>query len=392
MSQSVKQTTKRQGDRYLTIFEQIPDPLIILDKENWIEQLNDAASELLRGLPGSDTGSAGKDGERDTLSWLRQELEAFSAAGKPEYRCEKVMEAAGGIRYFEVSIKGITHANKNPDGTIVVLHDITPQRLAEEARRQAEECYGVFTNIPLVGMYIVQEGRFCYVNAAMTTALGYGTDDIVGKMEPLDLVHPDDRPMMEEYYRRRLVGEEVPSAYACKIKRKDGGFSPCLIYIQGIDYGGKPALVGMAVDVTERKRAERDLREKEQLLVNIINATPDFIFVKNTGLRIMLCNEAYAAAIGKKPHELIGHTDIENGWDPELVKGNPAKGIRGFESDDLDALSGKVVHSPDVPAKIGTEIRIADTYKLPLYDEDKKILGVLGIAGHAGPARPGQGA
>ena len=48
-SQPVKQTTKRQSDRYLTVFGQIPDPAIILDKENRSEQLNDAASEMLAG-------------------------------------------------------------------------------------------------------------------------------------------------------------------------------------------------------------------------------------------------------------------------------------------------------------------------------------------------------
>ena len=108
---------RQPTSRTRTIFAQIPDPVIILDKENRIEQLNDAASKLLRGLHGSDTASTGKDGE-STLFWLCRELEAFSAAGEPEYRCEKVIEAAGGTRYFEVSIKGITGANKNPDGTM----------------------------------------------------------------------------------------------------------------------------------------------------------------------------------------------------------------------------------------------------------------------------------
>jgi hypothetical protein len=65
---------RQPTSRATTILKQIPDPVIILDKANLIEQLNDAASELLRGLPGSDTPSAGKDGERDALPWLRQEL------------------------------------------------------------------------------------------------------------------------------------------------------------------------------------------------------------------------------------------------------------------------------------------------------------------------------
>ena len=132
--------------------------------------------------------------------------------------------------------------------------------------------------------------------------------------------------------------------------------------------------------MVENKRAEKDLREKDKLITNVVNSTPDLIFVKDTGLRTILCNEAYAAAVGKRPDELFGHTDIENGWDPELVKGNPAKGIRGFENDDRDALSGQSVHNPNDPANQGTETRIFDTRKLPLHDDENRIIGLLGIA------------
>jgi PAS domain S-box-containing protein len=147
---------------------------------------------------------------------------------------------------------------------MLVLHEITPYKLAEEARRQTEDRYSMLTDNPFVGMYIVQEGRFCYVNAPMTRALGYGAEDIVGKMGPLDLVHPDDRPMVEEYVRRRLAGEEVPSAYTCKIMHKDGSFNRCQIYNRFIDYGGRPAFVGMALDVTEQERAEEALKRSEE--------------------------------------------------------------------------------------------------------------------------------
>ncbi|HBM16341.1 MAG TPA: hypothetical protein DD381_08390 [Lentisphaeria bacterium] len=84
--------------------------------------------------------------------------------------------------------------------------------------------------------------------------------------------------------------------------------------------------------------------------------------------------------MGKRPDEIYGKTDIENGWDPELVKGNPAKGIKGFEQDDLDALSGKTIHNPYDPANVCGDIRIFDTIKLPLKSDKGDIIGVFGIA------------
>jgi len=144
--------------------------------------------------------------------------------------------------------------------------------------------------------------------------------------------------------------------------------------------GNTIGLLGTYEDVTDRKQAEETLREKSALLVKIINSVPDFIFAKDTKLRTVICNEAYASAVGRKPEEMIGHTDIENGWNPELVCGNPAKGIRGFENDDRDALSGKTIHNPYDPANTPNGVLIFDTYKMPLRGKDGEITGMLGIA------------
>ena len=133
-------------------------------------------------------------------------------------------------------------------------------------------------------------------------------------------------------------------------------------------------------DITERKRADHALKEALTMLENVINSTPDLIFVKNRQLQTVLCNEAYARAVGKSREEMYGNTDIENGWDPELVFGNPAKQIRGFMHDDQDALAGKCVRNPYDPANVGGDIRVFDTHKRPLRDSDGAITGVLGIA------------
>ncbi len=132
--------------------------------------------------------------------------------------------------------------------------------------------------------------------------------------------------------------------------------------------------------IEARESAEQALTESNVLLENVLNSTPDFIFVKDNNLKIMLCNKAYAEAVGKTPDEMLGFTDIENGWDLELVKGNSAKNIRGFESDDKQALTGQLVHNPDDPANVGGEIRIFDTHKLPLRDSSQNIIGLLGVA------------
>jgi len=117
-----------------------------------------------------------------------------------------------------------------------------------------------------------------------------------------------------------------------------------------------------------------------ELTKDIINTSDDLIFVKDINLRTIYCNVAFAKAIGKEPEELYGRTDIENGWSPELVKGDPEKGIRGFEADDREVLSGKTIQINSEPANIKNEIRYFNTIKNPLIDENDKVIGVVGIA------------
>ena len=104
------------------------------------------------------------------------------------------------------------------------------------------------------------------------------------------------------------------------------------------------------------------------------------IFVKNDKLQTILCSDSYAAALGKLPKDMYGLTDIENGWDPELVKGNPEKNIRGFEQDDKEVLMGNTIHNSYDPANVSGEIRVFDTHKVPLRDTSENIIGVLGVA------------
>lgn len=133
-------------------------------------------------------------------------------------------------------------------------------------------------------------------------------------------------------------------------------------------------------DYNESYKAAKELSYTESLLRNLINTSQDLIFVKDKNLRTILCNKKYAAALNKKPEELYGKTDIENGWPVEMVKGNPEKNIRGFEADDKDALAGNVIHNPCDPAAVNGETRIFDTIKSPLINEAGDIIGLLGIS------------
>jgi two-component system, cell cycle sensor histidine kinase and response regulator CckA len=133
-------------------------------------------------------------------------------------------------------------------------------------------------------------------------------------------------------------------------------------------------------EIETRHAAEMALAQNLQLLRNIIDSSLDLVFVKDLDLRTILCNEAFARALGKRPPDLIGKTDVENGWDPRFVYGDEEAGIKGYMADDRKILQGEVVSGSDDPAYVNGELRLFDTIKLPLRDHDGKIIGLLGIS------------
>lgn len=173
---------------------------------------------------------------------------------------------------------------------------------------------------------------------------------------------------------------ETKTKQTCEVRFAIKDPHTSFVHLEGIISNNKNKCLITAIDVTEYKKNEEKLIKTNSLLSSVINSTPDFIFVKDINLKTILSNKAYAATLCKKPEDMIGHSDTENGWSFESVEGNPKKGIRGFKNDDMEALNGKVVHNTYDPVNNGSQINIYDTLKAPLYDENKNIIGLVGIA------------
>jgi diguanylate cyclase (GGDEF)-like protein/PAS domain S-box-containing protein len=108
-------------------------------------------------------------------------------------------------------------------------------------------------------IFIYQGERFTYVNEAASTVAGYSRAELLG-MSFWDVAHPDMRELVRERGLARQRGEEVPQSYELKIVRKDGEERWLSFSAGAIDFGGAPAALGAAFDVTEKKRAEEQVR------------------------------------------------------------------------------------------------------------------------------------
>jgi PAS domain S-box-containing protein len=146
--------------------------------------------------------------------------------------------------------------------------DIKKRKLAEEALRESEGRYRTLVQSVQDGLFIILDSRMELVNDAFARMIGYDVSDVIG-MHFQQLVAPEDREMVEHRYRRRQLGEQVPSEYEFHMLHKDGRTRVSVnMNVGSVEHGGKMAAMGTVKDITARKRAEEE-RSKMQKLESI---------------------------------------------------------------------------------------------------------------------------
>jgi len=126
---------------------------------------------------------------------------------------------------------------------------------SEEALKESEARFRGLVEQSLVGVYLIQDGRFVYVNPRLADIFGYTREEVLGLSSIWDTVITSDRPLIEANIKRRIEGKSGSMRYRFGGVRKDG--SKIVVEVLGTSttYEGRPALIGTLLDVTEQKAA-----------------------------------------------------------------------------------------------------------------------------------------
>lgn len=155
--------------------------------------------------------------------------------------------------------------------TAIMLEDQVHRRTAEleaalrenekinRALGESEAKFRGLVSQSLVGIGIVENGKFSYSNAKFDEIFGYSSDE-VRQLGPLDVASEDNRPVVMENIRKRLNGEVDQISYIFRGVQKNGTVIDIEIHSSAMEIGGKLALISLVMDVTERTRAEREVQ------------------------------------------------------------------------------------------------------------------------------------
>ena len=129
---------------------------------------------------------------------------------------------------------------------------------------ETEQYFDALVQQSLMGVYVAARDRFLYANQALSTIVGYTVEEIVGGVELIQVVHPEDWPTVSRNLERRFRGETFRAS--CRLLRKDGGI--VLVEADGrrVLRKGEPVIIGAVMVVDTLKRGRTEARRQRQAL------------------------------------------------------------------------------------------------------------------------------
>lgn len=262
---------REREERLRAILEAEPECVKVVTPDGTLLQMNPAGLRMIEAE--SFEAVAGKSvfplivaEHREGYARLLQRV-ANGDSGSIEFQ---IVGLRGTSRWMETHAVPLRSKHKPMADVLCITRDITQQKRALDALRENEEQFRTLAESSLTGIYLFQDNLFHYVNPAFERIFGYEPGEIVGKIGPIELTHPDDRALVQENIRRRERGDIPNIRYEFRAVRKNGSTIFVEVFGSRLEHRGKPAIIGTLIDITERKRAEERIRHLNRVYAVLI--------------------------------------------------------------------------------------------------------------------------
>jgi PAS domain S-box-containing protein len=133
-------------------------------------------------------------------------------------------------------------------------------------------------------IFIIKSGKVTYANRKCEEITGYKRDELhSSNFDIFRLIAPENFRLIKKNFKKHMSGEEV-EPYECTLTSKNGKRIEAIITTKLINYEGENAILGILTDITERKNAEKALREKD----NKLERQAKNLIEINTALKVLL--------------------------------------------------------------------------------------------------------
>lgn len=220
----------------------------------------------------------------------------------------------------------------------------------EHKLKESEERYRILFDGSRDAIFITgEDGRFMDVNEAASVLTGYSKDELL-KMAIRDLHEPEDLHAYKEYFHRIMQGEQLTSE--AKILRKDGTKVDTEFSNRRVVMGGVPYMHTVARDITDRKRAEKALRESEARFRLIADFANDWETFRDREGNLIYVSPSFERITGYGVDDhisgKIGYAELFHPEDLGKANEHFSKPLRGESFNDVEfkvtRKDGKLIH------------------------------------------------
>jgi PAS domain S-box-containing protein len=366
-----EETLREREVTLKTLIDANPESFFLIDAQGIILAANRVMAQRLGKNPEEIIGTSIYDHTPPHLVQRRRAfVEQSVDTGRPVH-----FEDTRDNFHFELYINPISDLDGKVSQLAILGVDITERKHMEVALRESEARYRAVTESSFAGVVVIQDGTLRYVNAVGAAIFGYTPEELIDKMSPLELVHPEDRPLKALELEKRLEGTVGPGVNNFKGLRKDGSVIHCEVWSRKIELQGRTALIVTLLDITERKRAQEALQDSEAKYRELVENANSIILRIDTQGNITFLNEYGQKFFGYAEDEIIG----KNVLGTILLE----RDTKGF---DLAAMLQELVKFPDLHVMNenenithdGKRVWVAWTNK-GIYDQGGNLVELLGV-------------
>ena len=201
----------------------------------------------------------------------------------------------GANRPIDVQVDGLLmHGAPAAPMLRITLTDISELNRAETAARVSEASHSALLNVMADGVFVAQGPRFVFANPSLPHMLGYEVSEFVGP--PFDAaVAPEFLALWNQRFEQRVgMGPQPDRCCEMQFMARDGRRRLWVeLRANRCQHYGKPAVLGLVRDISERRQAERSLRDALDLVQAVEDSVLDHMVVLDHGGNIVNVNAAW---------------------------------------------------------------------------------------------------
>ncbi len=404
------------GSTLRTILQLSENIVIVLDKNGIVIEASNQI-ERITGIPLSQIigkvswDSFVPDEDRDRITGYFYDR-AKGTGNPPSTYTLRVNVPGEESRLMRVNVGFIP----GTEDRVVIMKDLSPVVFEQMKTAESEERYRTVVENTKEGILICSEDKILFANNSFCSMTDYSREDIYA-FSPLSLFHEADRDRIEPFFLKSGNGTTTASVFETLIKMKSG-FLPVELSSTPMVYRDAEVVLLSVRDLTQRKEAEKKLRESHKLMKAIVDNSPVGISVHDRYGTLLQANASWRKIWNKSLKDLkdkmvprsrlqmdrrdtyLGKytAEVEEVYEkggelfiPKLKITNPAPGGAEYIShhlyalkDDNDEVDKVVILTLDLTESLKTQVELIET-----RNQYRELTGNIPVAIYRTTTEPG---